>query len=157
MSLTEAGNTTNETFTVTLADAHGVLSASNAGGASVSNPGTTLTISGLLAQVTAALNALSDIDGTTPSDTISLSATDSLGNNATAQTIAVAVANGPVLAAPTAATVGVGQSNPITGVSVTETGAVAGETFTVLSRTATACSPQLRPAPPCWPATAATA
>ena len=79
----------------------------------------------------AALAALSDTVATTASDTISLSATDSLGNTATAQTIAVAVANGPVLAAPSAATVGVGQSSAITGVSVTETGAAVGETFTV--------------------------
>ena len=131
VSLSETGTTTNETFMVTLTDMHGVLSASNAGGASVSNAGTTLTIGGSLTQVNAALDTLSDTDGTTSPDTITLNALDSFGNSAAAKSIAVAVANGPVLAAPTAATVGVNRSSPISGVSVSETGATTSETFTV--------------------------
>src|ERR1019366_7524471 len=79
VSLSETGTTAGETFSVTLSDTHGVLSASNGGGGSVSGPGLNLTISGTLGQVTAALGTLSDTDGTLAPDTIALNATDSLG------------------------------------------------------------------------------
>ena len=100
VSVSESGNTTTsgETFTAMLADTNGVLSASAAGGASVSSSGTTLTISGSLSQVDAALLTLTDSDGTTPSDSISVNAKDSFGNTATQKTIAVTVTgSGPQL------------------------------------------------------------
>jgi hypothetical protein len=138
VSLNESNNTATETFTVTLADTHGVLSATDTGGAgnTVSSPGTTLTISGSLTQVNADLATLHDTDGsTTGSDTITLNATDSFGNSAN-QTIALTVNGPPVIAVPTAptvVTVGVGQPAAITGVSVSESGntTTSDETFTV--------------------------
>src|SRR6185312_7972207 len=131
VSLSESGDTADEAFTVRLTDTHGVLSASNAGGGSVSAAGTTLIITGTLAQVNAALATLSDTDGTTGADTIDVNATDSFGNVASEQQIAVSVAAGPVLAAPANAAVGLGEAGAIAGVSLSETGGTTGETFTV--------------------------
>ena len=89
VSLSESGNTSGETFTVTLADTNGELSASGTG---VTGSGTTsLTITGSLSQVNSDLATLSDTDATAGSDTITLHATDSFNNSATAQTIAVTV------------------------------------------------------------------
>ncbi len=89
VSLGESGNTSNETFTVTLADANGDLSASGSG---VSGAGTTnLTITGSLSQVNSDLATLTDTDGATGSDTITLNASDSLGGAADQQSIAVTV------------------------------------------------------------------
>ncbi len=93
VSLSESGNTVGETFTVTLTDTYGDLSANTSvsgGGGTIAGTGTTdLTISGTLSQVNADLTTLTDTDPTAVSDTIDVSATDSLGNAATAQTIAV--------------------------------------------------------------------
>jgi hypothetical protein len=93
VSISESGNTTGETFTVTLADAKGDLSATATGGGDVV-PGsgtTSLAITGSLTQVNSDLATLTDTDGVTPSDTITIAASDSLGNNASPQTIAVTV------------------------------------------------------------------
>jgi hypothetical protein len=129
ISLSETGNTTGETFTVTLTDTNGLLSATGTG---VSGAGTkALTITGSLAQVNADLATLTDTDTVTPSDTITLAATDSFGNAATAATIAVTVNGLPVLTAPATATVGVGKAGAISGLSLSETGNTTGETFTV--------------------------
>jgi hypothetical protein len=97
VSLSESGNTAGETFTVTLADTNGALSASATGGGDVvSGSGTTsLAIAGSLAQVNSVLGTLTDTDATTPSDTITVNAGDSLGNTASPQTIAVTVNGGP--------------------------------------------------------------
>ena len=54
-----------------------------------SNGNHTVTITGSLAAVNADLATLSDTDGTAGADTITVNASDSLGNAATAQTIAV--------------------------------------------------------------------
>ena len=86
VSLSESGNTSGETFTVTLADAHGVLSATGGNWDSFEH---TLTISGTLSQVTADLGTLQDKDSKTGSDTITVNATDGFGDNATQETIAV--------------------------------------------------------------------
>ena len=78
--LSEAGNTSGETFTVTLADANGDLSATGSG---ISGSGTTnLTITGSLSQVNDALATLTDTDASTASDTITVNAIDSLGGEA---------------------------------------------------------------------------
>jgi T5SS/PEP-CTERM-associated repeat protein len=128
VSLSEDGSTTGESFTVTLADSNGDLSASGTG---VSGAGTThLTITGSLSQVNAALATLADTEGTTPSDTITLNATDSLGNAATTKTIAVTVNGDPVIDSLTAI-VGVNRSSAITGISLSESGNTTGETFMV--------------------------
>ena len=89
LSLAEIANVTGETFTVTLADTNGLLSATGTG---VSGAGTTsLTITGALATVNSDLATLSDTDATTPSDTITLNASDSFGVAAVPQSIAVTV------------------------------------------------------------------
>jgi hypothetical protein len=87
VSLAENGNTSGETFTVTFRDTNGLLSVSNSGGATVStsNGGRTLTISGSVTQVNAALGTLSDTDGTAGPDIITLNATDGFGNTAVKQ------------------------------------------------------------------------
>ena len=129
LSLSETGTTTGETFTVTLADTNGLLSATGTG---VSGSGTkALTVTGTLAQVNADLATVKDTDAATPSDTIALAATDSLGNQAAAASVAVTVNGLPVIAAPATATIGVGQAKAITGLSLSETGTATGETFTV--------------------------
>ena len=100
MSLSELNAPAAETFTLTLADSNGVLTASAAGGGSVTGSGgTSLTIGGTLTQVTAALATLADTDATTPSDTITLNATDQFGNTAAQKTIAVTVNARPAFSA----------------------------------------------------------
>ena len=138
VSVSESGATTGEIFTVTLQDSNGVLSATDTGGTgnTVSSPGTTLTISGTLSEVNADLATLKDTDTTaTPTDTpeiITLNASDGFDNIATSQTIAVTVAGLPVIGVTTPTqTIGVGQTDSIVGVSVSESGATTGEIFTV--------------------------
>ena len=104
MSLAESGSTSDETFTVTLSDGQGKLSATTSaegGGGSISGSGTTsLTITGTLSQVNADLATLSDTDPSSGSDTITLTAKDSFNNSAQQQTIAVTASGLPVLTAP---------------------------------------------------------
>ena len=134
VSVTESGNTTGETFTATLSDITGVLSATATGGGdtvSSSNSGHTLTIIGTLDQVNADLKTLTDTNGTAgTTDTITLKATDGF-NNTTTQQIAVTVNGAPVLGVPGPQTFDVNEATAITGVSVTESGNTTGETFTV--------------------------
>ncbi len=86
LSLSEAGAQAGETFTVTLSDTAGKLVATGTG---ISGAGSTrLTLAGSLAQVNADLATL--IDTTTVPDSITIAATDSLGNS-TSQTVAVTV------------------------------------------------------------------
>ena len=94
LSLAEIANVTGETFTVTLADTNGLLSATGTG---VTGSGTTsLKITGSLATVNSDLATLSDTDATTPSDTITLNAVDSFNVAAATQSIAVTVTPGIV-------------------------------------------------------------
>jgi hypothetical protein len=93
VSLSETGTTTGETFTVTLSDTNGLLAATGTG---ITGSGSNaMTVSGTLAQVNADLATLTDTDAKTPSDKITLNATDSFGNVAAAKTIAVTVSNAP--------------------------------------------------------------
>jgi hypothetical protein len=88
-SITETGNTTGETFTLTVADTNGLLTVT-AGGANVTNNGSTnVTISGSLSAVSTALGTLSDIDGTAGTDSIITNLTDSFGNVAPQKTTAI--------------------------------------------------------------------
>ena len=129
VSLAESGSTSDETFTVTLSDGQGKLSASGTG---VSRLGDNdLTITGSLSQVNAELATLSDTDPSSGSDTITLTAKDSFGNSAQQQTIAVTASGLPVLTAPSTATVALNQATKITGVSLAESGSTSDETFTV--------------------------
>ena len=77
---------------MTLADSHGVLSASTVGnGDTVIASGTTLTITGSLSDVNSDLATLTDTNGTAGSDPITLTATDSFHNSATQQTLAMTI------------------------------------------------------------------
>jgi hypothetical protein len=133
ISLSENGNTAGEIFTVTLSDSTGALSASNSGGATVSssNGGKSLTIVGSLAQANAALATLSDTESSFGTDTITLNTTDGFGNNASQQIVALAVNGLPAIKVPAAQLIGVGKAVGISGVSLSENGNTAGETFTV--------------------------
>ena len=83
VSVAESGDSSAETFTATLSDTNGVLSATGAG---VSGSGTnSLTITGSLAQVNADLATLSDTDPSSAPDTIHVSVTDSFGNSGVAE------------------------------------------------------------------------
>ena len=104
ISLAESGNTGGETFTVTLVDSNGQLSAT---GGVQSNGGHTLTFTGLsLTTLNSDLGTLKDTDGTAGPDTITVNASDSFGNSATAQTIAVTANGVPVITVPGAQTIG---------------------------------------------------
>ena len=110
ISLTENGNTTNETASVTVSDTHGLLTVGNSSGVTLGgNDSTSLTISGGFASVQGALGTLLDTDGTTGSDTLTLNATDGFGNTANTDAIAVTVNGRPVIAAPTTLNLGVGK------------------------------------------------
>ena len=137
VSVAETNSTSGETFTVTLSDNNGVLSANTSatgGGGTITstNSGHTLTIVGTLSEVNADLASLKDTDTTPGPDTITVTATDSLGHAAAPQTIAVTVAGLPVIGVTTPTqTIGVGETDSIVGVSVSESGATTGEIFTV--------------------------
>ena len=128
VSVAESGNTAGETFTVKLADTNGLLAATGTG---VSGSGTAdLTISGTLSQVNTDLGTLKDTDSTAGPDTLTVNASDSFGNVATAKTIAVTATTSPVITVPGAQTLGINQLATITGVSLAESGATGSETFT---------------------------
>ena len=127
ISVSETGNTDGETFTVTLADSHGVLSAT---GGVQTNGGHTLTFSNLsLSTLNTDLGTLKDTDATAGSDTITVNATDSFGNAATQKTISVTATGVPSIAAPSSETLGVNKALAITGISVSEASNVTGEMF----------------------------
>ena len=105
VSVTETGATNGESFTVTVSDTHGILSAntSAAGGGgtingSTNGSGTSLTIIGTLSQVNADLTTLTDNDHTPGPDTITVTAIDSRGHGATPVTIDVSATGAPSIA-----------------------------------------------------------
>ena len=129
ISIAESPTASGETFTVTLSDINGDLAATGVG---VTGSGTpNLTVSGSYVQVNSDLATLTDTDATPGSDTITIDASDSNGGVATPSTIAIGVNGPPILTAPTEATIGVGQTNAVDGVSLTESGNTSAETFTL--------------------------
>ncbi len=136
VSISDADNSvSNETFTVTVSDAVGLLSATGTG---VSGSGTTkLTITGSLAQVNADLATLMDTEGTPGSDTIKVTANDGRGGVAQNQTIALTISGAPSLTAPTSLVLGQGQTTTISGLSLAEVDTTSGEMFTVTVKDAT--------------------
>ena len=127
VSVTESGNTGGESFTATVTDSTGVLTAT---GGVQSNGGRTLTFTGLsLTTLNSDLGTLKDADGTAGPDTITVNASDSFGNSATAQTIAVTANGVPVITVPGAQTIGQNQLAAISGISLAESGATGSETF----------------------------
>jgi VCBS repeat-containing protein len=133
ITLSETDATGDETFTVTLTDSHGVLSAHTVGdGDSAIVSGTTLTITGSLSDVNRDLATLTDINSATGSDPITLTAIDSLGHNTGPQTVAVTVHDRPVLSvADQAQTIHAGEATKIAGISLSATDNTNGEVFTV--------------------------
>jgi autotransporter passenger strand-loop-strand repeat protein len=113
--LTEGGNTAGETFTVTLADGSGVLSVSGGG---LSASGTSIVISGSLSVVNAALKTLKD--AAAAADTITVNATDSFGNPASAKMVTVnaAAASGAVVRAAAPAVVAPAGPTPSSAVAI---------------------------------------
>jgi hypothetical protein len=131
VSLSPSNTVANETFAVTLSDTTGDLKVTANGATLTGNGTTSLTITGSLTQVDAALASLSDTDATAGTDTITLNASDSLGVTATPQTIGVTVNGLPTIAVPAAQVAGVGKALSIAGVTVSETGSTgAPESFT---------------------------
>jgi hypothetical protein len=129
ISVSESGNTSGETFTATLTDSNGVLTA--IGGAQ-SDLGHTLTFTALsLTTLNNDLATLTDTNATVGSDTITLNASDSFGDAASQQAIDVMVNGLPAITVPGAQTLDVNQATAITGISVSESGNTGGETFTV--------------------------
>ena len=129
LAIHESGDVVGETFTLSLTDASGLLVASGAG---VSGSGTgNLTITGTYAQVNADLKTVTDTEVAAGSDTITLTASDSLGGIAATSTIAVTVDGLPVVAAPTNVVLAQGVSAAISGVALHQSGIVVGETFTI--------------------------
>ncbi len=119
ISLAEVGNTVGESFTVTVADSTGILSATGAG---VAGAGTkSLTITGTLAQVNADLATLSDTNATLHADTLTVNATDGYANSAAAQTVAVTTVLGkPVLAGLPAAQAAGAALTPFASLQLTD-------------------------------------
>ena len=135
VSLSESPTTSGETFTVTLADSSGLLSATGTG---VSGAGTTsLTVSGSLTQVNTDLATLTDTENSTAPDTIRITASDSNGGTAGPAQIAISASGALTLAVPSAATLPFGQTTAISGVALSESPTTPGETFTVTLSDAT--------------------
>ena len=104
---------------VTLSDSQGHLSASGREWRDRAAP--KLTITGSLSQVNGELATLTDTDGTVGSDTITLSASDSFGNQSAPQTIAVTVKGlQPVLTVPASQTLQQNNTTTISGVGLSE-------------------------------------
>ena len=80
LEISETGNTTGETFRVTLQALDGDLTTSGGQGTISGNGKSTLTISGSLAQVNQDLAALSVTDASATTDKVSITALDSIDN-----------------------------------------------------------------------------
>ena len=121
--MAEANGT--ETFTATLTDTHGLLSAT---GATSGNDTAALTIAGVsLTALNADLTTLTDTDGTAGTDNITVTVTDHFGNTTT-ETIDVTVAAAPTISAVAAQTIGINQLHAISVGTVAEANGT--ETFT---------------------------
>jgi hypothetical protein len=128
VALSESGNTAGETFTATISDAIGLLSAGGASG----NGTTTIALSGLsLSDLNSDLATLTAVEPNAATDTVTIGAGDSLGNTAVSQTIAVTVNEPPVIGAPSALALGQGVQTVLPGLSLSESGHTAGESFAV--------------------------
>jgi hypothetical protein len=80
-------------LTVTLSDPHGLISATNAAGGTITGSGTTkLIVTGTLSQVNGDLATLTYVNGSLGTDTITIAAADSAGAAAVSKTDVVTVA-----------------------------------------------------------------
>jgi hypothetical protein len=89
----------------------------------------TLTITGTLPEVNADLATFSYSSSTSGSDTVTVTASGEHGGAATPQPFTVLTSGPPTIAAPTSVIVGLGQATAISGVTISETPAISGETF----------------------------
>ena len=90
IALTAGSQDPSRVYTVTLTDAQGLLSAAAANGVTeTGNGSTSLALTGTRQAVNAALGTVTDTDSRLTPDTITVTARDTLGNNAAAQTILV--------------------------------------------------------------------
>jgi RHS repeat-associated protein len=122
ISLAELDSVAGETFTVTLTDTDGSLSATGAGVSGVGTPD--LTISGTLQVVDAALRTLSYVDESAGSDQINLQATDSYGNTAKKSVAVVNPASNATITGPSGNS-SLTATGPGDSASLTSTGNVA--------------------------------
>jgi len=122
-----------ETFSVTVMNNSGDLEVGNTGGAVISGARPTcITITGTVAQVNAALATLTDKAPASGTDTMTVVATDSLGDSTPILYTPVTIAAAPSIIAPSSETVKVGVATRLTGLSIAETDFAKGkETFTV--------------------------
>ena len=130
-TVTEAFNASGsgETFTAVLTDTSGLLSATGATSGNGSNDLTIANVS--LSQLNTDLATLTDKNGTAGPDNITMQVTDSFGNVST-QSFGVTVAAAPVIAAVSAQTIGITQTDHVTIGTVTENFVASGETFTAV-------------------------
>ena len=77
------------------------------------------------------LTTLTDKNSTAGTDNITVTTKDGFGNSAPSQTIDVTVAALPQIVVPGLQTIGVSQTDAITGTSVSESGSTSSEIFTV--------------------------
>ena len=136
IKLAESPTTAGETFSISISDANGALSASTqvpGGGGTIVNSGAnTLTISGTLDQVNADLTTLTDTNTSTKPDLLFMLASNSNGENAPVVLVDVTVNGAPTITTPSDVRAPAGLATPVPLMKVSETGNTAGEVFVVI-------------------------
>lgn len=128
--IVDTGAAAGVTFTVTVSDTAGLLTATGATGSGT----TTLTLTGSLDQVNAALATLTVSEATAATDSISLTVADSLGNQAVRSINLIATPPVPVLTAPPTALLTQGHPTLVAGISLAEPGSLPTDVFTVTAQ-----------------------
>jgi hypothetical protein len=131
--LTVAGKAAKgETFVVTVMNDNGSINVNGAGGVQISGARPTcITLTGTLAQVNAALATLTDFAPYAGTDTLTVVASDSLGDNTPTLYTPITIASAPVITAPASETVKSGVATRLTGLSFAETNWASIERFTI--------------------------
>lgn len=121
-----------EIFTVVVMNNSGTIDATNPAGPPYggSRP-TCINIVGTMSQVTAALATLTDQAPGAGGDTLTVQASDSLGDSTATLYSPITIASAPSIVAPSSVTVKTGVATSLTGLSIAETNASTSETFTV--------------------------
>ena len=136
IKLAESPTTPGETFSISISDANGALSASTlvaGGGGTIVNSGAnTLTISGTLDQVNADLTTLTETNTLTAPDLLFMLASNSKGENAPVVLVDVTVNGAPTITTPSDVRAPAGLATPVPLMKVSETGNTAGEVFVVI-------------------------
>ena len=136
IKLAESPTTSGETFSISISDANGALSASTlvaGGGGTIVNSGAnTLTISGTLDQVNADLTTLTETNTSTAPDLLFMLASNSNGENAPVVLVDVTVNGAPTITTPSDIRAPAGLATPVPLMKVSEAGNTAGEVFVVI-------------------------